>query len=82
MGGFISSVYSEIFLAKARKRREEARELLADGVDPLKAVAESPVAQETKSASSSSRIQQKRQTRKQRNSCKNRKFLLLIQKLN
>jgi integrase len=30
-------VYPEVSLAKARKRREDARELLADGVDPGKA---------------------------------------------
>ena len=30
-------VYPEVSLAKARKRREEARELLADGIDPSEA---------------------------------------------
>jgi len=30
-------VYPEVSLAKARKRREEARELLADGIDPSQA---------------------------------------------
>jgi len=37
-------VYPEVSLAKARKRREEARELLADGKDPGQAKREEKIA--------------------------------------
>ena len=38
-------VYPEVSLAKARKRREEARELLADGIDPAQSKREKKQAQ-------------------------------------